>query len=637
MNRHRTNAGGLRRCARLALLAGLLAGAAAAAAHAPALADLSIEELANIEITSVSRRGEQLSGSPASVFVITAEAIRRSGASSLPQLLKLAPNLQVAQIDASQYAISARGFNNAIGNKLLVLIDGRTVYTPFFSGVFWDQQDLLIEDIERIEVISGPGATLWGTNAVNGVINVITRAAAEGDTGLATVLAGTRDHQVGVRVTGPVGATGRLRAYAKHTRLQNSRTAGGGARADGGTRQQLGFRADWAGAGHLTVQGDAYEGRHEPRPFGAMLLTPLEYAGANLLARWTRRFDDGSDLRVQAYVDHTRRDDPFLYRPTIDVADIEFQHGLPLGAHHLLWGGNLRRARDDLQPGIVFGFRPVRQSSAWQSVFVQDKWQLAEALAVDIGLKLERNDYTGTERLPSLRLAWQPAADHLLWGALSRAVRAPARLDRDITLPPRPPFIIAGGPDFRSEVARVAELGYRGRPLASLSLSLTAFAHEWDYLRSGQRPPNAIVQNMIAGTTRGLEGWGSWQATPAWRFGGGFTLLRSSLHVQPGSADPVGPSALGNDPRHQWLLQAAWQPEPRHAVDIDLRRVGALPNPVVPAYTTLDLRWGWRPGASWEVELSGRHLLDASHPEFGNPADRAEIRRQLALRVRAWW
>lgn len=621
-----------------AVLAGFIVlGLAPARAAAPGLAELSLEELANIEITSVARRPERLSASPASVHVITAEAIRRSGASTLPQVLRLAPNLQVAQVDARQWAITARGFNNSFGNKLLVLVDGRTVYTPIFSGVFWDQQDLLLADIERIEVISGPGASLWGANAVNGVINVITRAAGPDDEPLAMLQAGTGDQQLGLRLAGRAGAQGHVRGYAKLTRFGDTKSATGAPRGDGGRHDQAGFRADWTGAtDHVTLQGDGYEGRHEARAFRTTTLPALDYAGANLLARWTRRFGDGSDLRLQAYVDRSRRDDPLLYRPTVDIGDIEFKHTLAPGRHRLTWGGGYRYARDRIEPGMFFGFRPVEQQQHWPALFVQDEIQLGEHLSVNLGLKLERNDYTGTEKLPSLRVAWQLQPDQLLWAAMSRAVRAPARLDRDLTLPPRPPFIIAGGPDFLSEVARVLELGYRGQPAATLNASLTAFMHDWDRLRSGQRPPNAQVQNMIAGRTYGLEGWGTWQALPALRVAGGFMLLRKDLRVLPGSADPEGPRALGNDPRHQTTMQATWLGLPGHVIELDVRRVGALPDPAVPAYTAVDLRWTWRPSGRWEVELAARNLLDAAHPEFGG-ADRAEIRRQALLRLRTTW
>lgn len=627
-----------RRAAGIAALLCGLAAASAPAADAPArgLADLSLEELADIEVTSVSRRAERLGEAAASIFVVTNEMIRRAGVASLAEALRLAPNLQVARIDAAQYAISARGFNNAIGNKLLVLIDGRTVYAPYFSGVVWDQQDVLLEDVERIEVISGPGATLWGANAVNGVINVITRAAADTQGSLAVFGGGNRDALLAGRHGGTLGTTGHWRAYAKLVRLENTRTASGGAVADGWERQQIGFRADWGDAqGGFTLQGDAYRGRAEHRGLlGPFELRPVEVAGANLLARWTRRAADGSDLRVQAYLDHTERDDAVLYRPTVDMVDLEFQHGMPLGAHRLLWGGGYRRARDDIQPGLFFGFVPPQRTLAWKNLFVQGEIALNEGLELTLGTKFEHNGYTGTEVLPGARLAWKPSRAHFAWAALSRAVRAPARLDRDLRLPPTPPFFIAGGPDFVSEVANVVELGYRAQPSTTLTYSATLFHHHWDKLRSGQLPPDAQVQNMIAGSTHGAEAWASWQPTPGWRLSAGLTTLRKKLHLEPGSADPVGPSNLGNDPTHQWVLRSAFNLPRRQELDIAVRGVGALPEPAVPAYTATDLRWGWRLRDGLELSLAVQDLFDAGHPEFGAPADRSEIGRRVALRLR---
>jgi len=613
-----------------------LASSAGVSAADDALADLSLEELANIEITSVSRRAERLSQAPASVYVITAEAIRRSGATSLPQALRLAPNLQVAQLDASQYAITARGFNNAIGNKLLVLIDGRTVYTPFFSGVFWDQQDVLLADVQRIEVISGPGATLWGANAVNGVINVITRSAAETEGALVVGAGGSREARLGARYGGAAPGDGHFRVYGLHTRRENTSDENGTSLSDGWDGQQIGFRADWGGTtSGFTLQGDAYRGKTELRnfPFPGFPAA-IEASGHNLLARWTRRLDDEATLRVQAYIDHSERDDALLYKPEVDIVDIEFQHALRWSAHKVVWGGGYRRASDDVQPGLFFGFRPPQRNLSWTNLFVQDEIALQRNLDLTLGVKFEHNDYTGTESLPSARLAWKLAADQLVWGALSRAVRAPARLDRDIRLPPNPPFIIAGGPDFVSEVANVAEIGWRAIPRPDLSLSITAFHHDWERLRSGQLPPDAMVQNMISGSTYGLEGWGVWQATSAWRLSAGFTTFRAHLGVNAGSADPVGPSALGNDPDFQWTLRSSLNPWPGHEFDVAVRRVAALPDPVVPAYTALDLRYGWRVTPDFIVSVVGRNLLDGGHAEFGAAPGRSVIPRSVLLHLR---
>ena len=600
------------------------------------LADLSLEELTNIAVTSVSRRPERVSDAAASVYVITGEDIRRSGATTLPEALRLAPNLQVARIDAGQYAISARGFNNAIGNKLLVLIDGRTVYAPFYSGVQWDQQDVMLDDVDRIEVISGPGGTLWGTNAVNGVINVVTRSASQTQGALAVVNGGNLENGASFRYGGSLGSSGRFRVYAKALQLQNTKTAGDVSQPDGWDRTQAGFRADWTDAnGGFMLQGSAFHAKSEDRGFfGPFALGALEVSEANLLGQWTQRLAGGSDIRVQAYYDHSKRDDGVLYQPREDVLDFEFQHGVSLGAHRVLWGAGYRRSHDDIRPGVFFGFIPASSTQTWSSLFLQDEVKLSDKVGVTVGARLERNDFTGTEALPSARLAWKLSNDQLLWAAASRAVRAPSRLDRDIVLPPNPPYIIAGGPDFVSEVSNVYELGYRAQPVRELSFSVTAFYQQWDRLRSGQTPPNAQVQNMIDGDTSGLEAWFSWQPMPQWRLSGGMTSLHKDLRLKPGSTDPTGPSELGNDPNYQWMLHSAFRLADRHEFDVTVRRVAALPVPSVPAYTAVDLRYGWRINTAFSIALVLRNALDPAHAEFGTAPGRSEIGRSALLQLK---
>jgi iron complex outermembrane receptor protein len=618
------------------LLSILLVTARAETPPPGSLADLSLEELARIEVTSVSRHAEPLSSAPASIFVITGDDIRRSGATTLPEALRLAPNLQVARLDAGQYAISARGFNNAIGNKLLVLIDGRTVYAPFFSGVQWDQQDVMLDDVDRIEVISGPGGTLWGTNAVNGVINVVTRNAARTQGVLAVAEGGDPDLGAALRYGAPIFGGGHVRVFAKAMRLENTRTADDIALADGWDRVQGGLRADWTDDdGGLSLQGNVFRARAEHRGFiGPFEQTPIEISQSNVLGLWTRRFASGADVRVQMYYNRSDRGDTFLYQPTESVLDFEFQNGLPFDAHRVLWGGGYRRSRDDIRPGFFFGFVPQSTTSEWANLFVQDTIKLGERIDVTIGSRFERNPFTGTEVLPSARGAWRFIDDHMLWAAASRAVRAPARLDRDLRLPPNPPFLIAGGPNFESEVANVYELGYRGQPARDVSVSITAFYQDWDKLRSGQLPPNAQVQNMIFGHTSGVEAWFAWQPLPRWRLSGGVTTLHKNLRLRPGSADPVGATNLGNDPDYQWMLRSAFDVTERQGLDVLVRRVAALPDPSVPAYTAVDLRYGWRAAPALELALIVRNALDPAHPEFNGVPGRSEIERSVLVQVR---
>jgi len=606
-----------------------------AASYGADLADLSLEELSNIEVSSVSRRSEKLGEVAATLYVISEEAIRRSGARRLPEALRLAPNLQVAQVDANQYAITARGFNNAVGNKLLVLIDGRTVYAPYFSGVQWDQQDVLLDDVERIEVISGPGASVWGTNAVNGVINIVTKTAEETAGLMAEAGVGNADSMAALRFGGKAGAAGRFRVYAKLLRQSNTDSEAGVAVADGFHREQMGGRVDWLEAGEgLTIQGDAYRGEAEDRSVPGFNVGAIRSSGANLLARWTGTLKGGSKLRVQGYYDHARREDRFLYSPDYKVLDFEFQHSVTLGRHQLDWGGGWRQARDEIRAGLFFGFVPGRSTQSWRNLFVQDEFHLSEQLSLVAGAKFEHNDYTGWESLPNLRLAWAPAAGQLWWAAVSRAVRAPARLDRDLRLPPQPPYLIAGGPDFISEVANVLELGYRAQPTRELNFSATLYRYDWNRLRSGQTPPNAQVQNQIEGATYGLEAWGRWQPLSWLQLSAGLNLLRKDLSVRPGSSDPVGPSALGNDARQQWQLRASLQLPQQQALEMGLRRVGALPDPAVPAYTALDLSYLWQLRRGLELSVVGQNLLGRRHAEIGTAPGRSVIPRSAFVMLR---
>ena len=611
-------------CAAAALCA-LPAGAAD-------LADLSLEQLANIEVTSVSKRAERLTDAPASIYVITNDDIRRAGVRTLPEALRLAPNLQVAQRGASSYAISARGFNNAIGNKLLVLIDGRTVYTPLFSGVFWDQQNVMLEDIERIEVISGPGATLWGANAVNGVINVITRAAKDTQGALVAVGLGNRDQGAAVRYGGRLGESGNFRIYGMRSELQNTFRADGTSAPDGWQTGQGGFRADWrTGGDQFTLQGDAYAGQSEHGGFvGPFELRPIEVHGANLLARWNRQLAGGSEIRVQTYFDKTNRDDPLFFRPKTDIFDIDFQHGIPLGDHRVLWGGGYRQGRDHVEPGSFFtSFVPASSRLEWINVFVQDEIRLTRTLELTAGIKLERNDYTGWEHLPSLRLAWKPTEARLLWGAVSRAVRSPSRLDRDVRFPANPPFLLHGGPQFQSEVANVYEVGYRAQPASSFTYSVTAFHHDWHRVRgatSGAIP--IFLDNSIEGIVNGVEGWATLQPTRRWRLSAGFLALHEKLTANPGNN-----AELANDADQQWMLRSSHNLSDRHEVDLLMRHVSSLPFQGVPAYTAVDARWGWRAGPNTEVSLTLQNLLDREHAEFGALPGRSEFGRSLFVKV----
>ena len=318
----------------------------------------------------------------------------------------------------------------------------------------------------------------------------------------------------------------------------------------------------------------------------------------NLLARWTRQFDD-SDLRVQGYADHAERQDLNTFSPKADVFDIEVQHSLRRGENRFVWGGGYRHGRDDVRPGMFLGlipagFIPSSQTLDWWNVFAQGDLSLTDSLTLTAGLKFEHNDYTGLENLPSVRLAWKASPRLSVWGAASRAVRAPSRIDRELFLPTTPPFLIAGGPNFVSEVADVFEVGLRGQASSSVSYSATLFWHEWEHLRSGTAPL-VVLENKIHGSAYGLEAWGTWEVARNWRLSAGLMSLRKHLDLEAGSTDPQGVTNpnLSNDPDYQWLLRASADLAPNHQLDISVRQVGELPNPVVPEYTAVDLRYGW--------------------------------------------
>jgi len=596
-------------------------------------AELSLEELGNIEITSVSKAPEWLSTAASSVYVITGKEIRRSGVTSIPEALRLAPNLQVAQVDSSQYAISARGFNSLTANKLLVLIDGRSVYTPLFSGVFWDAQDTILEDIERIEVISGPGGTLWGANAVNGVINIITRNARDTEGILLGAGVGDEDRILGsFRYGQKVSDTLAYRLYGKYFDRDDTVLANGDDAGDSWDKGQGGFRVDWnPGVDSLTFQGDAYRGSIDQD-------YPSEQTieGENLLGRWTRELAGDASLQLQVYFDHAERDLPGSFAEVRNTYDVELQHRFTLaGRHEIIWGAGYRTSSDHVKNSAMFVFSPSHRRLDVPSIFVQDRIALwKDRLHLTLGSKLEHNDYTDFEIQPNVRLSWQVHEGHFLWAAISRAVRTPARLDRDLFSPASPPFLLEGGEDFESETVLAYELGYRMQPHPRLSLALALFYNDYDRLRTLEPdyiPGYLIVNNAGEGETYGVELWGEALLTDNWRFKAGYAYVEKDMRVSSGSIDPME----FNDGKHRVVVRTSIDVTPEIEFDGTLIYVSELPDPDVPAYTRLDLRLGWKPVQGLEISLIGRNLLDPQHPEFGAEPDRSEIERSVL--VRAVW
>ena len=605
----------------------------AQAERASSLADLSLEELGNLRVTTVSLRPERWEDAPASIFVITNDEIRRSGATSLAEALRLAPNLELARVSATTYAISARGFLNVITNKLLVLIDGRMLYTTILSGVLWDAQDVMLEDIDRIEVISGPGAALYGANAFVGVINVITRSA-QATQGTA-VVAGTGriEHNVAVRHGGEIRG-GALRGYALHIERDNLRPARSGV-ADDMDKDQVGFRFDSGDElrGATTVQGDAY--RASVAGNGA---PTLKLEGANIIARWSRALAGGSRVKVQAYYDHTTREDPVGFTDRVEMFDVEAQHDLAaIGAHRVSYGAGYRYARDDTTPTPIVHFVPEDRNLRWGTFFAQDQLALARNVDVTAGIKLQTTPFVSTELMPDLRLDWKPAENHFTWIAASRVARTPGRIDRDFVFPGKPPFIIRGGPDFKSETGNVFEAGYRAKPATWLTFSVATFYARLNDLRGGRIGSDgaAVISNEAEGNTSGIEAWAIAQPTPRLRLVFGLLELRQRLQPKPGSRDVKAPASLGNDPRHTVKVRAAYRATDRIDFDLSWRYVSALSYlTTVPGYQEADARLAWRLNEAMEVAVLGSNLLHRGHVEFDEHGFPAVIPRAAYFQVR---
>lgn len=620
-------------CALAGLLLNQPALATSEAEAEQSLADYSLEELSRIAVHSVSRRTTRLADAPAAVYLINGDDIRRSGAMTLPEALRLAPNLQVADLGGQGYTITARGLSTRLENKLLVMVDGRSVYSPLFSGVYWDMQDVLMEDIDRIEVISGPGATMWGANAVNGVINIITKPASATQGTYASATLGARGRQAALRYGGKLDNGAFYRVYGQHD-------DGDGIDGVDWHRVQTGFHFDVDGPAGTTfgVSGDAYTGQS-----GVRQRQGIDIAGANVLARMQTRLAGGADLRLQAYLDHTERDEPGLGAQRLNTLDLDAQLAMPLGtAHQLAVGGGVRSSRDRIDNRALV-FLPAQRTLQWANLYAQDEMKLAPGLRLIGGVKFEHNSYTGLETLPSVRLAWSPHTDTLLWTAASRTVRAPSRLERDLAMPRD----VTGGmgalanimdasPDFVSETAQVLEVGYRVQPAAGLSWSGTLFYSAYDRLRSYEpgtgASGGATFRNLGHGNARGLELASRWQITPGWRLDGGAVMQRIRTGVDAASLD-VFTAAAATDPSHYWTVRSAHTLSEWLHADVALRRVGSLGPSGVPAYSELDLRLAWQVSRQVELALSGRNLLHADHLEY--TSESATVRQAVPRSVYA--
>jgi iron complex outermembrane receptor protein len=595
------------------------------------LSRLSLEELANIEVTSVSRRPEALADAAAAIFVITRDDIRRSGATRLPEALRLAPNLNVQRVNSADYAVSARGFNGfETSNKLLVLIDGRSIYSPLSSGVFWDAQQLSLDDIERIEVISGPGGALYGSNAMNGVINIITRRSGDTQGGLVVANAGNEDQTLSVRYGGAFGSTGAWRIYGRAFNLDESDRPEGSEATDPVSGVQGGFRTDWTvGRGALTLQGDVFDNRASVNEGYTGERTSV--SGGNLLGRWTHP-SLGGELQVQAYYDLFERSESAAFERT-RTYDINLQQSFRWGAHEVVVGAGHRtiRSRLDAAPTAPFLDPPFRDMSL-ANLYVQDQIALRPDLTLTLGAKYEDHSFSGDQFLPNARLAWVSGAGDLIWGAVSRASRTPNRIERDLTLPG---FLV--GADFQSERLTAYELGYRAHRASGFSYSISAFYNDYSDLRTVSLDPMTVLPlrltNLGAGQTWGVDAWGGYDVTPAWRLSAGLSTLEKRFPQEPTAQDISGLISVGDDPAWQASLRS--QSRLRDDLDLDIRIRAVDRLAAVPGHVEADLRLGWRVNDRLELALSGENLIEDRRVETGDGVRARAFGRTVNASLRA--
>ena len=628
------------------------------------LANLSLEELSAIEVTSVSKSSQSLRSAPAAVSVVTSEEIRRSGATNIPDALRFVPGLNVAQRNANTWAVSARGFSSVNSEKLLVLSDTRSVYTPLFSGVFWDVQDYLLADIDRIEVIRGPGATLWGSNAVNGVINVTTKKAQDTQGLLVEAAVGTENKLTTAARYGATADNGAsYRVFGKYVEYDDTLNANADSKDDW-RLAHVGGRSDWdiTSTDSLTVQGDLYRGtvgRHSPSfivgvrqgPIGSL---DVDVSGGNILARWQHLLDSDSNFVLRAYYDKTHRNDP-SFRDDLDTIDFDFQYQWNWTRQQWLWGLNYHYTDNRNKGKIIFNLDPDSSHDQVRGSFIQDQITLLDTLHLTLGTKYEHNDFSGDEWQPSGRLAWDFTDRQTLWTAVSRAVRVPTRLERDIAVdvsdppPTNPGARLQGNSHFNSEVLVAYEAGYRWQARDNLSLDLAAFHNRYTGLSLLQLgtpyidpATNFTVypvanENKMDGTTRGIEGQVNYAPLSTWRLAANYSYL--DMQLDPHGMD-LNRSILqeGATPRHQFGLRSLCDLPADFQLDIQFRylsRIRHLPTAVdgIGDYAEMDMRIAKQLNKQLEISLVGQNLLHDHHVEFGSTEARGEIQRGVYAKM----
>lgn len=596
-----------------------MARAAEVHAAAPQLADLSLEELAAVRVFSASRRLEPKQDVTSAIFVVTGEDLRRSGVTNLPDALRLVPGVQVGRVDANKWAVSMRGFNSRQANKLLVLVDGRSIYEPLFSGMLWESHDFLLEDIERIEVIRGPGGTLWGANAFNGVINIITRHAKETNGTFASLTAGDEERYIAALRHGwQSGDDHHTRVWLK-ARERDEGFSAPLAPADSLRDVRGGFRWDWTGdaADHVRVSGGVFDALAGIRETADVAHT-VEHRGHNVLAKWSRETADAGGSRLQFYYDHVEYAS-IGFTQDRDIWDLEFQHTLEAGSRHrVVWGAGYRWMRDHTLTSFagIVDVLPARRDDAIETVFLQDTIALSpEKLELTLGIKYENTGYADSRWLPNVRLGWRPGSDQTWWAAVSEATRVPSRLEADLT------FLqsLRIGDEFRAEKVRAFDAGHRRLLSAELWYDIAIFHNDYGSLRT--TGADGLLRNLMHGHTRGVEIAVRWEPNPKLRLNTSYTFLDMSLELEPAStADPALPALYeGLVSRHQLSVRAMFELAESLDLDTTARYVDQLTALGFPDYTELDLALTWSAAEEWELSLVGSNLLDAHHFEQGFP------------------
>ena len=631
--------------------------------------EMTLEQLGNVEVTSVSKSPEEVWKTSAAIFVITQDDIERSGVTTIPDALRLAPGVEVAQIDGSNWSVGIRGFGSNLTRDILVLIDGRTVYTTLLAGTYWEVQNVMLQDVERIEVIRGPGATIWGPNAVNGVINIITKASK--DTHGALVNAGGGNVDQGffnARYGGGNGKTFDYRVYALgfdrgpefHTDGQNF---------DAWRALQGGFRTDWTknDRDSFTLQGDIYdEGAGQSvvattyaPPYSQTIDKAALLSGGDILGRWQRVLGEGKDIQLQAYYNRTSRQQANFddYENTFDV---DFLDRFRLAYHQQIsWGGGIRFTHED-NPVVVSGltFTPERRTDNLLTGFLQDEIGLVEnRLTLSLGTKLIHTNFTGLQWQPSARLLWTPTKNQTLWAAFTHAVRTPSDAEENFSLAGFIGIIAPGGlpyfarfspnPHFRSEELNGYELGYRRLLARTFYLDVAAFFNHYGdlfsediigapFVETNPGPTHLLLPaqfgNGLVGSTKGVEIAPEWRPLSFWRLRASYSFLQMDLQRGTNSLDiGTAPIVAGSSPRHEATLQSNFDFAKHFSFDFTNRYVSALPALKIHPYITADARLAWQVNHQFQISVVGQNLYQPYHFEYGgsDPGPSVGIRRSV--------